>query len=603
MVRPQTPSAPATPAVTGATIDERQVRAVITVTPATLRAGFQKAHDNLMAGIATRLVLRPGVYRADVSDLTWDTGRARDTLLVIAGTPGKTVWTGTDVFPLSTWKRQGDMLVHDWPYKFGNYSPPWGPKKVIAHRSELAFVGGVALRPEVLETYKVNGGTDPFAGGELTYDYTGLRDPAKTLTPGTFGVTERPENGGRVYLRLPPGTTPGEQGMEMAVRRQLVNFGAKHNLVVRGIAFVHCASPQPGYVTLCPMTFSAQGDSTPRNILLDDCRFLWNSGSGLNVTGQDWTIRNCVFDYNGFSGITAGVCRNILFEGNETSFNVWRAWRGGEIGWSYAGVKMHETTGQRVTHHLSVGNLTMGFWWDVHCHDITLQDSAFVANVGNGVMWELSAGPFYGRRLICAGGNSDFCSPLLMMNIGSGSVEDSIFYNDYPGGDKKNSSVTFASYTRDDPHAKREPITRGVYEVRRSLIVGGPRQEALVRAENWNAPADAMTPRGAGNIYYSPRGQQMFRTHLTAADDYSLKRFAVYRAMAGEAGSRWLDPKLRDPKHYDFRFAPDSPLRAEAARFPSYALPAAKQRELTAFWQWLRVTSPDGSGAPPADEP
>ena len=602
LVRPLMPSAP-TVAVTGAAINERSARVVIPVTPATLRAGLQKAQNNLAAGIATKVVMGPGIYRTDAADLIWDQGKVRDTLLILEGVPGKTVWTGADVFPLSTWQKTADgLLVHDWPYKFGNYAPSWGPKKIIAHRSEMAFVAAGSLRQEVLETYKVNGGTDLFAGGELTYDYTGLRDPAQALTPGTFGVTERTENGGKVYLRLPLGNSPSENGIELSVRRQLLNFGAKQNVVVRGIDFIRCAGPQPGYVSLTPVTFSGSGGNAPKNVLIDRCRFLWNSSTGLNITGDNWTVRNSVFEYNGFSGIGAGGCHNILFDGNETNFNVWRAWRGGESGWSYAGVKMHETTGQRVVHHLSLGNLTMGFWWDVHCHDITLEDSVFLANTGNGVMWELSRGPFYGKRLLCAGGNSDFCSPLLMMNIGTGLVEDSIFYNDYPGGEKKNSSISFASFTRDDPHAKREAITRGIYEVRHSLIVGGPRQEALVRAENWNAPADMLTPKTEDNVYFSQHGQTMFRTHLTASDDYSLKDLPTYEKIADDTGSRWLNPKLRDPKKYDFRLAPDSPLQAEAMRYPSYVLPEAKRRELSAFWKWLRVTSPDGPGAPPTDE-
>ncbi len=73
--------------------------------------------------------------------------------------------------------------------------------------------------------------------------------------------------------------------------------------------------------------------------------------------------------------------------------------------------------------------------------------------------------------------------------------------------------------------------------------------------------------------------------------------------MAGNTWSQWLGPKLRDPKRFDFRLASHSPLKTNAARYPPYTLPDAKRRELTAFWQWLRMTSPDGPGAPPTDEP
>jgi len=188
IVRPLAPAAK----ITGAAINERQACAVITVTPATVRAGLLKAQANLQAGVPTRVVFEPGVYRADASDLKWDAGKAHDTLLILEGTPGKTVLSGADVFPLSTWKRQGDLLVHDWPYRFGNFAPFWGPPNLIAYRREMAFVGNGAMRPEVLETYKI-GGLGNWSSGGVTYEYTGLRDPAKTLTPGSFGVTERPE--------------------------------------------------------------------------------------------------------------------------------------------------------------------------------------------------------------------------------------------------------------------------------------------------------------------------------------------------------------------------------------------------------------------------
>jgi hypothetical protein len=335
-------------AVNGAEVAEGAIRTTITVEPATLRVGFLKAQRYLADGISTKIVMRPGTYRESLADLTWTSGKTRDTVLVIEGTPGRTLWDGADPFPISTWNASPDgLLVHAWPYHFGNLGNFWAPKGDIAFRREMAYVDGTALRPEVLETYKIDGLSYTSSLGP-TYEYRGFRNPESALKPGDFGVVERKENGGgRIYVRLPTGTNPAKAQIEVSVRSILLNFGNKRNLVIRGLNFIRCANPMPdadyktpGFASGAPVAF----DVGAGNILIDRCAFLWNSGTALAIVGTAWTVRNSVFNYNGLSGIsTAGACNDILFDGNETSFNCWRSWRAGENDWSYGGIKMHTT--------------------------------------------------------------------------------------------------------------------------------------------------------------------------------------------------------------------------------------------------------------------
>lgn len=589
--------------VTGATINEKIVRTTIIVdtagspgTSRTLQEGFTKAHESLTAGTPTRIIIRPGVYRESVTQRDWNAGRARETLLVVEGTPGKTILTGADVFPLKEWRRDGDLLIHDWPHAFGNFAPFWGPKGLIAHRSELAFVNGIALRPQPLEEYKISGMGE--WAGKVVYEYRGTRDPAKTFKPGEFGVAERPENGGKIYVRLPAGAKPTENGIEVSVRRKFIDFGRKRNLVLRGLDIVRWANPQPGAYADTPIDFRADGANVAGNIIIEKCRFLWNSGTALSLTGRNWTIRDSVFNYNGMSGIsTTGICTNILMEGCETSFNAWRAWRGGEADWNFGGVKMHEADGSRVTRHLALGNCSPGLWWDVYCGMTEVSDSVTLANVSSNLKWELSVGPFVGRRLVIGG--AKIADDYVSNNVGDSRLENSILYhNGTNAKDDKRAVAILISYPREDPHGQRQKIVRGVYGIKSCLIVAGSKTPLLLRGESWGDDnswffrADLQN-----NVYYAIGRDPKFLLHLVPGDIFTVG-FSDFTEKATDRGGRLLDPKLRDPQNFDFRFAPDSPLKAEANRYPQYVLPVARRRELRVFWDWLE-TSPDGPGLPP----
>ncbi len=613
---PVKPPTPHLAPITGAQIDETRAKTVITVTPATLRAGFQKARANLTAGIATKVVLRPGTYRESLSDLTWDTGKARDTLLVIQGTPGKTVWSGADVFPLSTWKKTPDgLLVHAWPNRFGNLGNFWAPQGNIAYRREMAFVDGITLRPQVLETYQISGLSHAQSTG-ITYTYLGLRDPAKTLKPGDFGVVERPENGaGRVLVRLPVGVKPGERSIELSVRPILFHPGGKRNLVLRGIDFIRCANPMPdadyhtpGFANGSPVAFSAGAG----NIRIDRCRFLWNSGTALSLTGTGWTVRHSVFNNNGLSGIsTDGDCRNLVFEGDETSFNCWRSWRAGENDWSYGGIKIQTTADQQISHHLALANCSTGLWWDISCRRVDVTDSVSLENANCDLKYEFSYGPFSGHRLVLGG--SKWGPTYICTTTGNGSLDSSIVYKDYPK-DHDRTPVPVASllsYRRGD-EPKDPPINRGIYAITDSIVVAGPRTPFVVDDEWWDDPKDDANWNGStpifqsvtrDNIYWALGHPPRFTIHLsrTLPLDGSAD-WSTFQQQAADTGSRLIDPKLVDPRNDDFRIAPDSPLYAQRARWPQYQLPAARLREMRAFFAWLGCP-PEGPSAPPKDEP
>ena len=115
-----------------------------------------RAKKYLKKGEGTKITIYPGVYREGelVIDGKKLGSKAKDALLVIEGTKkGQVIISGSEVWQPNTWQivKQGNVSYyqHDWSYDFGNNGGGWGkhgPKKVIAHRSEMVFVNGQPLK-------------------------------------------------------------------------------------------------------------------------------------------------------------------------------------------------------------------------------------------------------------------------------------------------------------------------------------------------------------------------------------------------------------------------------------------------------------------------
>jgi hypothetical protein len=150
--------------ITGAQIDESKVKRTLTVDPAradgesilaSLTEAFNKAYESLVAGDGVKIIIQPGTYREAIPKLDWTKGQAANTLLVVEGTaPGQVVWSGSDLFPPSEWQPLGgDLYAHSWDHEFGNFTPTWGAKLAIGHRSEMLFIDGKPLQQVLLEEY------------------------------------------------------------------------------------------------------------------------------------------------------------------------------------------------------------------------------------------------------------------------------------------------------------------------------------------------------------------------------------------------------------------------------------------------------------------
>jgi hypothetical protein len=596
------PLPPKVPIATGANVNERGAVTVV-VDPRgragaakTLKEGFSRAVALLNQGRTTRLRLMPGTYREAVTNVDWTQGKLRDTPLIIEGggkTPEQVRWTGADVFPRRLWRSEGSgILSAAWPYKFGQFGYQWTAAGQLAHRRELAFAGETPLMPRILEPTKVIGADQsPDSGQVVTYEVLPARDPKKVLKPGEFGVMERLPGGARVMIHPPAGFT-GD--FELSTRRSLLDLSGKNNVVLRNLTFERVANDESEYSRRNAVHFDV-GARASRNVLIDRCRFIWSASTGLHVNGFDWTIRNSVFNYHGVCGIGSGKSENVVFDGVETSYNVWRAWRAGEILYYTGGVKMHEVRRHLVRNHKALANCTAGLWWDIFCYDVVVDGATLVDNSCN-LQFELSPGPFIGRRILSARSRGDDGILHFWMG-GSVLLENCLLWNDTPGSG--NSALLGVRwFNRDDSHASMGRLEWNPMFVRNSVFAAGPQIKLYTQLDDQRPLAKpGFRPFqyfGTDNVFFHPNDRQFAdrwgddvgqpaRQNLKAAEWFA-------QGHRKEVRPRSFDPLLRDPAGGDFRFAEASPLFARRTEWPQIRLSEQDKATTNAFVKWSGFT-------------
>lgn len=588
-------SFPTRQSIKGAQVDETKIAKTIRVTPDNLRAGFEEALANLKAGTPTKIVMAAGTYRESLADLKWNVGAAKDTLLVIEGDPkGGTVWSGADVFEAARWTLVApdkNIWAADWKYDFGNFSPSWGTPRLVGHRAEMVWRDGKPLMPTILEDYEISGMGNFGAKGPF-YKYLALKDPAQTLDENAFGVAERDENGNRIWVRLAPGQKPAD--IEVAVRAQFLDFSEKNNLVIRDLTLEKVANTQreKSAANQGALTFGKFKSNGSSNVLLERVKVLWSSATGLRVNGRGWTLRDCEFSYNGLSGLVSGDARDMIFDGVTTNYNVWRGFLGGRNSWFVGGVKMHSTRGNWVKNHVAIGNLASGFWYDVGCGDIYMDDCAFVFNTRS-LFWELSSGPFEGNRLILAGATTSRPG----LKNPSGAFQSSIIagmnlHNSIIYSDAAQDILGLQWYRRNDEHARREKLVPDVHRFSDNIILGGPNTDFLVHELNGIAQNNSRAGtdfekfqlRGQNNIYFHPTKTAAF-AYVDAKWKWHEVDLAAWSKSGRESGSRWQNPGFVAPEKFDFRLRPDSPLQADK-KWPQYAMSEATRQQTANFFAW-----------------
>lgn len=557
--------------ITGAVIDESKVDITILVDPAkatdsfnivaTLNEAFKKAYPKLVAGEGVKILIKPGTYRESIPHIDWKKGAAENALLIIEGSePGSVVWSGSDLFESSSWKSLGGGLYsHDWEYDFGNYSLPWGAKDVLGHRSEMIFFNGKLLQQVMLEGYAYDKKAKP------NYTYTGFIPASEALTPGSYGVAEMDENGNKIYLRLKANESLSRAKIEVAVRRELIDLRNKNNLVLRNLVVTHAANTLRDYGSHTAIRLQDND-----NVFIDRCRFVWNNAHGLRpFGGLNWTIRDSVFNYNGYSGMQINQLENFKMLNCDTSMNNWRGSWADFYSWFIGGAKIHEGNGHYVKNHRSFGNLALGLWYDIHLYNIYIEGLVSAYNHSSSLFLELSEGPFLVDRSIIGPTLRASANPFLTSVITSFVMRDSIVFNNFQGKGiidgidantnqkiKAAAAVKLQWYLRQDLHAGRKEIFPGLHRIENCIIVSDSNVQYLLLEKNGtnrkNAKYKMYAYEGDNNVFYASDDDLIFSYSNTAYKDVDVD-LQAWQEVRNETNAIWMNPDFVNPASLDFR--------------------------------------------------
>ena len=577
----------------------------------TIFAAVQKAVADLKSGIPTKILIFEGTYRESLGTVDFGTGAGQNALFVMEGAPGeKVIISGSDVY--TGWKSVNNGIYeHPWTNDWGNL---WIYDKfvdatLLAHRSEIVFVNGKPLRQQILEDYSKT--------GKIYDTYTGYTDPQQALTPGTFGVAERDENGNKLFIKPASGTNLANAQVEVASRRIFAKFTAKDGFVIRNLTVQHFANTiGPGYDFQYVIEF-ANGS---KNLLIERSTFQWNNQFTLRLKNiNQFTLRNSVFQYNGGSGQDASFLTNSLFENNTTNFNNWRNYLGGATEWFLSGFKHQTNTDQIMRGHTAVGNLAAGCWWDISNKNQHISKIVSVLNHSEGFFYEISEGPMVLEKSLIALNALSESSNLRNTSGVQTTFRNNIIYSNvaYEGTPVQTREGNFRTtmYPRTQPGDASRGVDEGeVGQAKmttlRNVIMGGE-QEGFTWYFSEN-PINGFLKedyRGDNNYFYQASGSSADHFRAGNWDDAPIRNYEGYLAWAGtsETNSRFEDPGFENAAGLDFRFKSSSPLKNKEADYLAIAIDPQVLRQCQEFWDWIgydqKVPVASGGGGENPSEP
>jgi len=323
----------------------------------TVGAAAAAAVTNNHAGLGTKVIINPGVYRESVSL----TPSSRDTALPItfqAATAGTAIISGADVW--SGWQSAGGNLYsHSWSNNWGlcGLDGAGAPNEEdIVRRREMIFVNGTALTQVMTQS---------------------------AMRVSTFFVDD---SHGTVYLWPPTGTNMSSATVEVAMRDSVFTIHGKANMVLRGLAIE--------YANTCRGRSALMVEFGASNILLDNVSANWNNAGGIKLTWvNNTTVQNSQANHNGTTGLSGHQTKYDLWTNDQSRYNNWRGAQGVYYDWMVAGshfMKAHNQT----TKSLDVAfNQTHGIHWALDNENDTADSLLVSENQLTGAFVENSEGP------------------------------------------------------------------------------------------------------------------------------------------------------------------------------------------------------------------
>lgn len=292
-----------------------------------------------------------GVYREGIVEKT--SGTATGAIRFEAAPEAHVILTGAD--HLTGWQKvEGTRPLYrvPWPHRFNawskNMTHPDDAYYRLIGRCEQVAVEGYLLR-QVL-------------------------DPA-ALAPGAFfaDVTNQ-----MVMVWDFANRDLNKVSVEASVRQEILRVDGDF-VELRGFHFRFAANAaQHGAVVLAG-----------NHDVMEDCVLDEMNASGATFTGQNMTVRRCVFRDNGQIGFGANGAHYLLFtkclvENNNT--------KGFDRGWEAGGNKLVLTREAVLERSRFVQNRGNGIWFDIGNQDCTVRQCLIADNEDSGIFDEISFG-------------------------------------------------------------------------------------------------------------------------------------------------------------------------------------------------------------------
>ena len=332
---------------------------VSTAPLATISNAIRKAQSSRSQGTVD-VIVAAGTYRQAVEVNDASTG----SLITVKG-PGAVI-SGSDIYPKANWESRGNGVwrhrwYKNWPTTSDDYTP------AMAKRRECVFNSGQLLE-------QVN------SGAALTQN-------------NTFKVEE-----GEDYLYIKVSTFGT---VEVCVRPTLWSLSGTRNLLVKDLTFQHAASTWKEAAVLARSDQTYDGITARFNgqaglhLLSNDSAVLSRPMSDCvhNHASCDIMVRNSKFNENGFSGIVGYQIKDSMVTFSEASKNNWRGAWAEHYTWD-TGNKVLGVRNLIVSYNKFMDNESNGWWCDTDCAEIDFYGNIVTGNRENGIMVELSQGPF-----------------------------------------------------------------------------------------------------------------------------------------------------------------------------------------------------------------
>lgn len=319
----------------------------------TILEGINRAMGLRNQGRATRVLVHPGTYReALVGPVT---ARSGAPIVIEAAVSGEAIVSGSDVW--TGWDCEGRVCTHSWPFDWGSASIPWPGIEV----------GPLGLRREMV-----------FVDGELMAQKLELEEAL--ATEGTFHVDEE---AAVLTVHVPGAIDPAAAVFEVSVRDVLLAMQGLYDLTIRGLVFQHGNPALP----MTAVNIVDQG-----NVVVEQVVVRWNNWTGIWFRGEDLVLRDSLVNHNGGTGIGAYQTTRLTLERNESTYNNWRGFSGGLIGWA-VGDKFLFSRDLVIRDHVAVHNLARGLWIDYDNANVTIERLRSCYNANDGLFVEQSQGP------------------------------------------------------------------------------------------------------------------------------------------------------------------------------------------------------------------